>query len=305
MSITQPGSGTITHAGSDEPGAIAGTAGPGLVPAGFQERCIELPAGRVNYVESGEGETLLLLHGGYGSWQHWQANLDALSRRFHVIGMDMPGFGESDALEGALTIEVLSQAVADAACSIIRNKKGANAQPRCSILAFSFGTTVAVEMARMHPERVAAMLLLSPPAIMPVPKELLDIQSRAAESARREGFMAGVRVTAHEAMLWDHALIDETVLEIIARGVRRCRVKSREISRAMSMLPIMEKLAMPLRVLYGEHDPFYRSRIDEFLRRTRDAVGLQGADLVRDCSHWIQYEKPEVVLKEAHALFGH
>ncbi|MFA5488113.1 MAG: alpha/beta hydrolase [Candidimonas sp.] len=270
-------------------------------PAGFRERSVALAHGKVNYVEGGQGKTLLLLHGGYGNWRHWHANLGALAAHFHVVGMDMPGFGKSDALKETPTIPTLAAAVSEAMNRMSRDRDDARAP--YSVLAFSFGTTVAVRMAADRPERIAAMLLLSPPGILPVPDELLALQNRASETASREGFMAGVRLTAHETMLWDHGLIDDTVLDIIASGVNGCRVKTREMSRAMPMLEAMQTLPMPIRVLYGEHDPFYRSRIDEFLACTREVIGPRGADRVQDCSHWIQYEKPQLTLQEAVSLF--
>lgn len=294
---------TIANTSSDTHAAAARKSTTAPLPSGFQEQSISFSGGKLNYVEGGAGQTLLLLHGGYGSWRHWHANLDALARHFHVIGMDMPGFGKSDTLAETSTIPALSNAVSEAMTRILRERAGGQAVSPYSILAFSFGATVAVQMAQDRPDDIAALLLLSPPGIMPVPEELLAIQNRASEIASKEGFMAGIRLTARETMLWDHALIDDNVIEIIASGVKACRVKTREISRAMPMLQAMQALTAPIRVLYAQHDPFYRSRIDEFLDCTRKAIGPRGADCVMDCSHWIQYEKPELTLREAVSFF--
>ena len=49
---------------------------------------------RINYEEKGEGELIVLLHG-WGSNIRLFANLIALlSRKYKVVAMDMPGFGE-------------------------------------------------------------------------------------------------------------------------------------------------------------------------------------------------------------------
>lgn len=53
--------------------------------------------------EWGQGQPLVLLHGGSGSWTHWLRNLLPLvDAGYRVIAPDIPGFGESDvaALEG-------------------------------------------------------------------------------------------------------------------------------------------------------------------------------------------------------------
>ena len=50
----------------------------------------------INYFERGEGELVLLLHG-WGSNITLFENMTAiLERKYKVIAMDMPGFGESD-----------------------------------------------------------------------------------------------------------------------------------------------------------------------------------------------------------------
>ena len=50
---------------------------------------------RINYEEKGEGDLIVLLHG-WGSNIKLFANLiDLLSKKYKVVAMDMPGFGES------------------------------------------------------------------------------------------------------------------------------------------------------------------------------------------------------------------
>ena len=51
---------------------------------------------KINYEEKGEGDLIVLLHG-WGSNIKLFANLiDLLSKKYKVVAMDMPGFGESD-----------------------------------------------------------------------------------------------------------------------------------------------------------------------------------------------------------------
>ena len=56
----------------------------------------------------GEGEPLVLLHGGSGSWLHWIRNIPVLASRFTVFAAMMPGFGNSDDLPVPQTIENLA-----------------------------------------------------------------------------------------------------------------------------------------------------------------------------------------------------
>jgi len=60
-------------------------------------RRIETPCGEGSMVWRvwGEGEPLVLLHGGSGSWKHWLRNIEHFARTRRVIAADMPGYGDS------------------------------------------------------------------------------------------------------------------------------------------------------------------------------------------------------------------
>jgi pimeloyl-ACP methyl ester carboxylesterase len=55
----------------------------------------EAPA--IHNVRRGEGQKLLLIHGLGGSWRSWSTISSALSRRYEVIAVDLPGHGKSPA----------------------------------------------------------------------------------------------------------------------------------------------------------------------------------------------------------------
>lgn len=56
---------------------------------------VSLPGGKVNYVEIGEGDPIVFVHGISGSWQNWLENLPHFARSHRAIALDLPGFGAS------------------------------------------------------------------------------------------------------------------------------------------------------------------------------------------------------------------
>ncbi|MBA3865962.1 MAG: alpha/beta fold hydrolase [Solirubrobacterales bacterium] len=56
---------------------------------------VELPGASVNYVEIGEGEPILFVHGLSGCWQNWLENLPHIGAGRRAIALDLPGFGSS------------------------------------------------------------------------------------------------------------------------------------------------------------------------------------------------------------------
>lgn len=57
---------------------------------------IKVKGVRLHYIDKGEGETLLLVHG-LGAYSYtWRYNIDPLSRHYRVIALDLKGFGFSE-----------------------------------------------------------------------------------------------------------------------------------------------------------------------------------------------------------------
>ena len=53
-----------------------------------------------HWVEMGQGDAVVLLHGIPESWRCWHKQMPALARQFRVIAPDMKGYGRSDKKEG-------------------------------------------------------------------------------------------------------------------------------------------------------------------------------------------------------------
>lgn len=57
------------------------------------------PAMRAHYLEAGEGEPLIFLHGGDGEAVNWAPLMAVLQHHAHIYAVDRPGFGLSDAFD--------------------------------------------------------------------------------------------------------------------------------------------------------------------------------------------------------------
>lgn len=65
----------------------------------------------MNHVRRGAGRLLLLVHGLGGSWRSWNPVLDDLASKREVIGVDLPGSGDTPPLPGEVSIRTLADAV--------------------------------------------------------------------------------------------------------------------------------------------------------------------------------------------------
>jgi pimeloyl-ACP methyl ester carboxylesterase len=92
------------------------------------------------FTRSGAGEPLLLLHGWGSSRRDFAAVLPALTERFDVVNMDLPGAGRSPHLLERPTVAAITDAVE-------RTLDGADVG-RVHVLGNSLGARVALELAR-------------------------------------------------------------------------------------------------------------------------------------------------------------
>jgi pimeloyl-ACP methyl ester carboxylesterase len=94
----------------------------------------------LSFTRSGAGEPLLLLHGWGSSRRDFTAVLPALTERFDVVNMDLPGAGRSPHLPERPTVAAITDAVE-------RTLDGADVG-RVHVLGNSLGARVAIELAR-------------------------------------------------------------------------------------------------------------------------------------------------------------
>jgi pimeloyl-ACP methyl ester carboxylesterase len=122
-------------------------------PAG---RFVEIDGVRLHYVERGEGEPLVLLHGNGSMVQDFESSglLDMAAQKYRLIAFDRPGFGHSERPRSTVWTP---QAQADLIHAALQ-KIGVT---RAIVLGHSWGASVAVALAQKYPQAVASLVLAS------------------------------------------------------------------------------------------------------------------------------------------------
>jgi pimeloyl-ACP methyl ester carboxylesterase len=107
----------------------------------------------LGYQVFGEGEPLVLLHGGFGTLEMFGPNLELLAAGRRVVGVDLQSHGRSPAADRPMRFE----AMADDLAALIR----ALGLERASIMGFSLGGAVGLRTALQHPDLVERLVLVS------------------------------------------------------------------------------------------------------------------------------------------------
>jgi pimeloyl-ACP methyl ester carboxylesterase len=106
---------------------------------------------RVHYETHGEGEPLLLVHGGTATSRSWSSHLPAFTEHFRVFAPDSRGHGRTDNPAGELDYRVMADDVAALITAL--------GLQRPLVLGYSDGGQIALELAMRYPGLAGALVL--------------------------------------------------------------------------------------------------------------------------------------------------
>lgn len=144
-----------------------------------QARTVKIGRDDLSYVELGEGDPVLVIHGLGGNWRVWLENLPAIAQRKRVIAVDLPGFGRSAPAGDGIGIHGYSRLLAG-----LLEELGLE---QTIVIGNSLGGWIAADLALRAPGRVRALVLVDAGGVVPTAGErrrALAIMGGAARLAR-------------------------------------------------------------------------------------------------------------------------
>jgi abhydrolase domain-containing protein 6 len=126
--------------------------------AGLSKGSVQVGEYTIVYLEGGTGESVLLLHGFGGDKDNWTLFSQYLTKRYHVIAPDLPGFGESskiwsDPYNIAAQVERVHQFAKEIGLK------------RFHLAGNSMGGLIAGVYAAMYPDELLTLGLLDPAGV--------------------------------------------------------------------------------------------------------------------------------------------
>jgi pimeloyl-ACP methyl ester carboxylesterase len=252
---------------------------------------------RARYWKAGEAGPAILLLAGIGcSVEEWQHNIDALAQSHRVYALDMLGGGLTDKPDGdCYSIADLSRFTLDFLSAV--------GEPCAHMIGNSLGGRIALECARLAPDRVASMVLVAPAGVgretlinmrlatVPLLGEVLTRPSRA-------GLRMLWRSAVHDPSLVTDALIEAKYRDACRPGAHQAFLKTlrgflglggfpkAQITVLQASMPAMKQ---PTLVVWGRNDNLLPAQQANILK-----ANLPNARVVLfdACGHVPQVERP-------------
>lgn len=265
------------------------TTDPATVLAALETRALRVATpcgdGSMAWRIWGEGEPVVLLHGGFGSWNHWVRNIEALAAQYRVIAADMPGQGDSDDPSLPYDAESLADIVAEGVRRVTHEGE------RVRLVCFSFGAIIGGLVAARLGDRVVSYTGVGAAGLGARGRVTQDM-TRISPEMTPEEQDAAYRHNLGLLMFADPANVDDLAMLIQRRNTERNRIRSRPISVTDKLSVTLPSIRGRIDLVWGDRDVtaigFFEPRHD-LLRSIKPDARIAMLDGI---GHWVQYEDP-------------
>jgi pimeloyl-ACP methyl ester carboxylesterase len=265
----------------------------------------------IAFVDRGEGEPILFVHGLGSNLSLWRETLDAFDDSHRVLALDLPGYGLSGKDDVPGTMSFFAETVAG-----FLGERGID---EATVVGVSMGGQVALTLALEAPARVRRLALVSPAGIEPFsPKEAAALKdATTAEGIVNTSDEQVRKNTALNFAAWS----DEYAWLIEQRHAlsEREDFAAYAEANARSVTGMLEgdvrdrlgEIDVPALVLFGAGDklipnPFLHGDMTtaDVADRARTALPNATVRLVDDAGHLLMLERPAVFREALRAVLG-
>lgn len=258
--------------------------------AGLSEKTLQVDNLEIRYYEGGpdKAQTLLLIHGFGADKSNWSRFARLLTDRYHVIAVDLPGFGDSSRPQN-ISYDVGTQAerLAD-----FMRELGIG---RFHVVGNSMGGHIAALLAARHPQEILSVGLFDNAGVTaPRQSELFQRLSNG------EGNPLVLRSVDDFPALLDFVFVQQPPLPsrlqhyLAERSLERSAFNGMVFQqlreRYIPLEPELPKITAPTLLLWGDRDRVLDvSSIDVM----KPLLQKPAVAILRDCGHVPMIERPE------------
>lgn len=251
---------------------------------------------RIHYLEAGEGDPVLLIHGFPTSSHLWRNVMPELAKTHRAIAIDLPGYGLSDKpLDVRYNFRFFEE--------VLTGFLDALGIRETSLAVHDLGGPVGLFWAVRRPERVNQLVILNtlvyPQTSWAVKLFLIALRTPGVRDflVSPKGLVASMKFgVVHKERLNREVLTPYTA-PFEDRAARQALIKAGSGLSIRGLAEIARKLPdldVPIRLIYAENDRVLPDIAKTMQRVKRDHPGAELTPLP-NCGHFLQEDEPKRV----------
>ncbi len=245
-----------------------------LLHMGEEEKVDKARHPEFRWLERGEGEPLLLLHGLIGQMHHWDGVLDGLADLCRPMALSLPILGPA-----------LCEPSVDGLRDYVRGFLDALEISRAAVGGNSLGGHVAIELALKHPERVSKLMLTGSSGLLE-----RGFTRRVPRRPSREYVRRKMEEAFYDPRLVGDAWVHDVRAVLTTRASALQVLRFAQDAKRQNVGDRLRAIQVPTLLVWGREDRITPPDVGE---RFRELIpGAQLCYLSR-CGHSPMLERPE------------
>ena len=243
----------------------------------------------IHYYEGGpaSGETIVMIHGFGANKDNWLRFAKFFTERYHVIALDLPGFGDSSKPDASYDVGTQAERVTAFVKALGLSK--------VHLIGNSMGGHIAALYAARHPEQVLSLALLDNAGVTsPKKSELYEMLERNEPNplvARDpESFAKLVSFVFVQPPNVPANVQRYMAEQASARSEQNDKVFKHLRERYIPLEPELPKIQAPTLLLWGDKDRVLDVSSIEVMR---PLLKKPSVVIMKDCGHVPMIERPE------------
>ncbi len=227
---------------------------------------------------------VVLLHGGFGAWNHWVRNIPDLEERYQILAPDLPGCGDSAEPPKPYDADSLASILSEGLDVVVPDDRPFD------LVSFSFGGVLSGLLAHRQARRIRALTLVGSPVLgltgSGPANELVEVPKGLPSDEAAPLY----RHNLQKLMVCDPEAADALAVTIQTQNMAKARLRSRGIARTSVLADSLRDLPCPLNCVFGDADVTLDPDLDGIRSYIEGIHPGAPFHVIPGAGHWVQFE---------------
>lgn len=266
------------------------------IPSNIASKVININDLQLHYLEAGQGEVVLMLHGFPTSAYLYRNVMPEIAKTHRVIALDLPGFGQSDkSLSVSYSFNFYTNLLSSLLAQLDIQK--------INLVVHDLGGPIGLHWSVRHPEKLQRLVLLNtlvyPKFSAAVVAFMIALQMPLVKNwvTSASGIKAAMRFGVQNKHRIKEELLQQYQAPFKEKSARKALIQSTINLSIKGFQEIAEKLpqlTIPVRAIYGENDRIL-PKVADTMQRVKKDLSQTTITAIPNCGHFLQEDEPELL----------